>query len=152
MSLARSQSDFVFFSYLVKQDAGAIKPVGRNMYANPLYRGGNNNNHNLVPSHHNNIPMAPPLVQDYDKPNLAMRKPKKPKRDWSQELPKIKLSYEQNVCTYKHTGSNFVRQRWYECRTCGLDKHKGVCEVWQIGRSFHKSESAVDLCEIVSRH
>src|SRR5688572_10830859 len=122
----------LLLSICIVEPKAEIKAVGLNMYANPLFRGNNN-------ALNNNILQAPPLNQSNNniKLDLVYHKPirrpgiqhRKPKRDWSQELPKIKLSYEQNVCTYKHTGSNFVRQRWYECRTCGLVEHKGCCEV-----------------------
>ena len=33
------------------------------------------------------------------------------------------------LCTYTESGKNFIMQRWYSCKTCGLTGNSGCCEV-----------------------
>ncbi len=73
--------------------------------------------------------------------------------------PKVDEAVKKNCCTFvvsffyknKITGPNFSLQKWYFCKTCGLDNNKGCCQ--SCANTCHKghelSEAKYTSCKFL---
>ncbi len=65
--------------------------------------------------------------------------------------PQVEEAIKKNCCTFIATGPNFSYQKWYFCKTCGLDGNKGCCQ--SCANVCHKghelSEAKESSCKFI---
>ena len=72
------------------------------------------------------------LIESFDDPSLD--KPITAQdlmqlyKQYASNMSSIEQCVEKGKCTILHTGEDYIRQKWYECYTCGLMDHMGCCE------------------------